>query len=90
MDGDIGKIQNDLAQGFVPGGSNTASTTHDVENITFWMPATDCTFSYDSNGFDVAIAVPAGVVIGVPADASTLTLDPSTAIAYMRKDTSKG
>jgi len=89
-DEDFNKINGQVAQGFVPGGSNSAATTHSMTNISFWAPAADCVFSYDTGDFDAAVAIPAGMVLGVPSDATTLTFTEATAICYMRKNQANG
>lgn len=67
------------------GGSYAASLTHTLDNVALWIPDTDCTYSYDTGDFDVAVNVKAGTPKRPPKDATTLTLSPSTAIAYMRE-----
>lgn len=67
------------------GGSYPASTTHPLDNVVEWTASTDCTYSYDNGDFQVPINIQAGVPKRPPKDATTLTLSPATAIAYMRK-----
>ena len=72
------------AQCMADGGSNVATTSHDLTNIRFWLPDTDCIYSYNTGDFDTAINITAGTPKRVPTGATTLTLSPATAIAYMR------
>lgn len=89
-DADFSKLNGQLAQAWTPGGSNAAATTHDLSNITHWSPASDCVFSYDNGDFDVAVAIPQGLIVGVPSDVKTLTLTEATVISYMRKNQVNG
>jgi len=89
-DEDFNKINGQVAQGFVPGGSNAAATSHSLSNISFFYPATDCVFQFDTGDFAAPINLAAFMVIGVPSDAKTVTFTESTAICYMRKNQANG
>lgn len=89
-DEDFNKINGQVAQGFVPGGSNAAATTHNLSNISFFYADADCIFTFDTGDFDTAVNLPAFMVIGVPSDATTVTFTEATAICYMRKNQAKG
>lgn len=89
-DEDVAKINGQVAQGFVPGGSKAASLTHDLANISFFYPATDCVFSFDTGSFAAPVNLAAFMVIGVPSDAKTVTFTEATAICYMRKNQANG
>ena len=47
-DEDVAKINGQVAQGFVPGGSKAAATTHSLANISFFYADADCIFSFNT------------------------------------------
>jgi len=87
---DFSKINGQVAQGFVPGGSKAAATSHNLTNISFFYPATDCVFSFDTGDFAAPINLAAFMVVGVPEGVKTVTFTESTAICYMRKNQANG
>lgn len=89
-DEDFNKINGQVAQGFVPGGSKAAATSHSLANISFFYAATDCIFSFNTGSFAAAVNLPAFMVIGVPSDATSVTFTEATAICYMRKNQANG
>jgi len=89
-DEDFSKLNGQVAQAFVPGGSNAAALTHDLSNITFWAPTADCVYEYDTGNFDAPVELLQGTVRGVPSDAKTLTFTVATKIEYSRKNQANG
>lgn len=87
---DYGKLNGQVAQAFVPGGSNAAALTHDLTNVQYWCSDVDVVFSYNTGDFDAAVNLPAFMVLGVPSDATTVTFTVSSKIFYSRKSQSGG